>query len=796
MSETQKTFEQMLLELHQGAEILSSSLFIKIDKNTRSFVYPDTFNNTIGYEGDVHSQRITFAIPNGYYGHELFGCENKKIRWKINEVEGVSDLEEGVFLPNTDEYNDYQGYDWAIPPEVYTKAGTVTIAISFYDLDVAGKIGFSWNTPVDRTLRVGESDRNVGLITQDDQLLPAYVPSLNEILTIDVENRRIVAPVGYNYTFANYGDIGTSCVYFRAPRYIKGMDLLDRDNTNVSIVVSYSGESVPFTIDHDFITNDFAKGSHGDGTVLIKWMVDSGVTSNTLGYVGQITIGITIKNTEKALIWKTSPFKGLTIGQALEGSSELQDIHYGYIVDANQTLDQVNAKTIPGVVVLRKVDDDTSLSSLKDGETVVRYDGGRTGSLGRHEEGKLVDLTVPASNTPSPNKIAQYDESGKLHSEMAEGSDDVVTVEYLETNEYLVLGDTSPYPNPYYVTCFNSNGNLESGEPIEDSEVATKKYVDNTISRSTCYLYNPYFNINQRGIEKLPAAYDGTRSHTHIADRWGIYWDEGKSPFEATFDADDTLVIDNDFTTDVTVDGVTTVQTSYKRVILRQTFDNILLTGLLGKEVTLSAYITYITKTTQSDGTVVETETAPQVYSASGVIDAIEQNKLYFSTAYYNPHGFQLRAYSTTADKVGFDLFISAGCKVKVHWMSLCLGSTVAVPEKLSYIDELTRCQRFYLPISSGRISCAYIGTNFVDFSVPIPLEMHRAKNPTLLDTSKLEMKRWEEDSILTGYTWGASDAYSTHACNLRATKSSHGEKNPITLTIGNGAVVYDCDFL
>jgi len=41
-----------------------------------------------------------------------------------------------------------------------------------------------------------------------------YIPAKNEILIINTESRAIISPPGYNHIFCNYGDIGTSVVYF------------------------------------------------------------------------------------------------------------------------------------------------------------------------------------------------------------------------------------------------------------------------------------------------------------------------------------------------------------------------------------------------------------------------------------------------------------------------------------------------------------------------------------------------------------------------------------------------------
>jgi hypothetical protein len=91
------------------------------------------------------------------------------------------------------------------------KSGTLSLSIVLYDI-LNGKIAFSWNTPVCEQLTISASDWDVSLGTDDK--LNNHLPSKNEILYIDLEKKTISAPPGFNFTIANYGDVGTSDVYF------------------------------------------------------------------------------------------------------------------------------------------------------------------------------------------------------------------------------------------------------------------------------------------------------------------------------------------------------------------------------------------------------------------------------------------------------------------------------------------------------------------------------------------------------------------------------------------------------
>jgi hypothetical protein len=111
---------------------------ITID-NKRQFTLPANFNPVIGYEGDVNSQIITFDLPATVEGHKLTECKNKIIKWSNlqNGLEGRSKLE-----PVGEVTEGRQYLQWKVEPDVFVKAGTIQIAISFYDTDTAGKIAF------------------------------------------------------------------------------------------------------------------------------------------------------------------------------------------------------------------------------------------------------------------------------------------------------------------------------------------------------------------------------------------------------------------------------------------------------------------------------------------------------------------------------------------------------------------------------------------------------------------------------------------------------------------------------
>ncbi len=208
---TDINFDEELSKLHDGeVDISDEDGAILIDR-ARRFSLPEGFNPVIAYEGDVNSQIITFHCPSSWEKHNLTGCKHKKLNWinRSSGAEGVSTLNVSLKQP-TD--STLPALEWEVPPEVFNKSGTIEFSISLYDI-VDGKLAFAWNTPTFSGLSVGASMREVGYKNSDD-IKARLTPARNEILTIDLERRNIVAPQGYNYIIANYGEVGTSTVHF------------------------------------------------------------------------------------------------------------------------------------------------------------------------------------------------------------------------------------------------------------------------------------------------------------------------------------------------------------------------------------------------------------------------------------------------------------------------------------------------------------------------------------------------------------------------------------------------------
>ena len=385
------TFEDMLKELHNkaGASLVDTESLkaIKITAE-RQFVVPEGYNTVLAYEGDINSQIVTFELADTHEGHLLSACEFKKLRWSNSsaKTEGVSDLK----LVNTQD--DTMTLTWTVPPEAFIKAGELEISISFYDFDTNGFPAFAWNTPVFKGFSVGESTQSVGidLRTPTTEAPTRKTPAKNEILFVDVENRNIVAPVGYNFVVGNYGDMGVSVVHFQMQRYVHGMDLLG-NNTEVT-VYGYCGEQ-DFSCAIVGVNRYAADGSYGEGLVNFDWEVPNALFENAEGYVGNFTIAILISqsDTSGAIVkrWNSSSFSSLVIGESdFVTSGTLPIAIRQYKIVGNNVGGHTSYNEVGGIVQIRDNIETPEIVPEKN-ELIARY-----------EDGKFVGLKIGTDEGP------------------------------------------------------------------------------------------------------------------------------------------------------------------------------------------------------------------------------------------------------------------------------------------------------------------------------------------------------------------------------------------------------------
>jgi hypothetical protein len=289
----------------------------------------------------VNSQIVSFVVPSEHEGHHLSDCDNKKVRWTNlgSKIEGVSSLQ---FDSTTNTYK------WEIPPEAFSKAGTLEFAITFYDM-ADGKTAFSWNTPSCNELRIGETMTNVSA--------DSSFPAPNEILLIDEDTKNIVAPTGYNPIICQLGDINTSTVYFLIKECVKG---INTKTANLKIRVQIGSK----VYDHDgtYTRSDYTASENTQPT-LIKWEPSPNITKNDQNHTGRFTIELIFSQTEEGKVreWRTTSFTTLQIGKSTYAVTSSGGLPSGiaYLIDGNKT--DVTTQEVGGIVQLRSTQDPDAL---------------------------------------------------------------------------------------------------------------------------------------------------------------------------------------------------------------------------------------------------------------------------------------------------------------------------------------------------------------------------------------------------------------------------------------------------
>lgn len=384
-------FDALISSLHKGTGTISDAEFpdtIFIDAH-RQFIFPDNYDTNIAYEGDVNSQIVTFDCPLLQENHILRDCDHKKIRWTnlSSGIEGRSDLK----IVEKEAADGRWFLQWEIPPEALTKSGTLEFSISIYDLDDNGYVAFQWNTSNCKRLTVSATMAGIEVNR----------PARDEVLLIDADTRRIIQPSGYNGIIANYGDIGTSKVFFRVKRYVRGIDVLDQGT--IRTIRWKIGDQVQSTTEGIFIKNYSSeideKNNIKEGLVDITWNLPEEITCNNQHYAGSFSIDLSFTSQDGKRNWGTSIFNGLSIGKNLfmTSPSSLPGSEGYYIINGDGINGTGVNTEIAGIFTLKSFDPQNA-SQLKKNELAVEYD----------ENGNYVGLKVGTNNAGEDASKAVY----------------------------------------------------------------------------------------------------------------------------------------------------------------------------------------------------------------------------------------------------------------------------------------------------------------------------------------------------------------------------------------------------
>lgn len=306
------TFDELIKEVHENGSLRDD---IKEDKNIilinekRQFIPGESFDNIIAYEGDINSQIITFKCPRYQDKHDLCQCMYRELKWKNNTSgnEGTSVLKKST--TPVDETSEYFYLRWEVPPEVCTHAGILEISICIQDLSTTtGGVLYSWNTSKYSGLTIGSSLESVGFNP---------LPAKDEILMINRDTKAIVAPVGYNNTICNYGDVDTTEIYFLINQYLGKKKEINVMESKVTIYVTMNGFAGKDDRAMDITKNYYVANTEdlrNTDLILIAWRVPVGITAGP-GGPGPLKVMLCFEHEGKK--WYSNTYSNLTVGENL-----------------------------------------------------------------------------------------------------------------------------------------------------------------------------------------------------------------------------------------------------------------------------------------------------------------------------------------------------------------------------------------------------------------------------------------------------------------------------------------------
>lgn len=182
-----------------------SNGYLNIDLTTKQLQPSENFATIIGTTHDINAKVITFDFLSAN-GHGVLTCDHRIIKWH-----NLASGEKGIGILEDDTYGKWA---WVVPPEAMTAEGTLKIAISIYDEDDDGHITYQWNSLPYSGLTI---------VKGMDEVSINDIPADN-IITIDLETRKINIPSAMQTELGKEGEIGLAKLRFRCDRFYRDID--------------------------------------------------------------------------------------------------------------------------------------------------------------------------------------------------------------------------------------------------------------------------------------------------------------------------------------------------------------------------------------------------------------------------------------------------------------------------------------------------------------------------------------------------------------------------------------------
>lgn len=310
--------------------------YLEFDPITRMLIPKEGFNNLIGVTNEINSSIISFKINGDLDGHKIADCDNHVIKWS-NTASGEKGVDNLIGTIGNDIWT------WVIPPEVMTKAGSLKIALSFYDIE-NDTITYLCNSLPYNALRIEQ-----GM----DEISIEPIPDDN-IVYVDTYTRKITVPATLANPIAMVGEYGEYLLRIRCDRFYFNKDFYE-EKYQINVLYNFPGiEGTSFT---GSLSKKLIQGSYNGSDISKRgdlleftWEIDL----DQIDQVGNIEFAIQISSVENGkpfTAWKSETNNSLFIGQTLVGNydnGETEDVKtitvFGAAPEAGEGIEIDNGK--------------------------------------------------------------------------------------------------------------------------------------------------------------------------------------------------------------------------------------------------------------------------------------------------------------------------------------------------------------------------------------------------------------------------------------------------------------------
>lgn len=315
-----RTIEDILPANHSG--LSDTEGYLVLDGITRIITPAEGFSTLIGTTDDVNTNIVTFDIPEIIEGHKIVECGKQIVKWHniASGDKGTSDL-----IPLETETSTV--WQWIVPAESLTAAGTVKISLCFYDMDNSQNIVYRWNSLPYNGLTVGQGMDEIG----------TDIVSLDEIIMLDLRTRKISVPTALNKELGKEGESALTTLRFRCDRYYQNIDF--GTDTGVTIFWRNSNKEGTFYTDANDVSIRLISTYSGTGELIeFDWSIPQALVSAGAGDISfSVSLTKNVGN-DKFIVWYSDTCEGFYIGSTIT-SGDLPEADEGaelYIVDGQK----------------------------------------------------------------------------------------------------------------------------------------------------------------------------------------------------------------------------------------------------------------------------------------------------------------------------------------------------------------------------------------------------------------------------------------------------------------------------